>query len=178
MEKLEIRSDNLAVSQVDERFQLEISENINAKNIEETGLIEKLSLKKIPFYQIPQSGTLRETAFNFDKLLKKLFGIYNYKIAVLGIGKDGHTAGLLRGYKSEWNKDRFAVGFENRGAFKERITITPKVFAMLDYGLVCVSGIEKREMVERILNKASDDVNNLPGLLIHKIKEADLVRDI
>lgn len=186
---LQVRSDNLAVGQVDERFRPGFqysgflpsetqSSAINSINIEKTGLIEVLKAKNIPFYKIPQAGTFREAAFNYDKLLTKLFKVYDYRMSVLGIGQDGHTAGLLRSYKNEWDKDRLVAGFENRGEFKERITITPKAFRLLDYALVAVSGIDKKDTLERILRNESEDVNNLPGILIHKIKEVDIVSDI
>src|SRR3989344_1432460 len=149
---LAIRADNIAFGQIDERFQPVDQSEINSYAIEKSGLTELLTSKNIPFYKIPQTGTFREAAFNYDKLLTKLFGNFDYKIAVLGIGRDGHTAGLLRGYKREWDKDMMVTGYENRGEFKYRITITPKVFRMLDYGLITVSGIDKKEMVERILN--------------------------
>lgn len=173
-----IRSDSMAVGQIDERYHPQNENDINAGQIDSSGLTEILQKKQIPFYKIPQTGTLREAAFNYDKLLKKLFNNYNYHIALLGIGKDGHTAGILRGYKEEWLKDRFACGYENRGEFKQRITITPRVFELLDYGLTTVSGIEKKDVLERILNKGTDDINNLPGILIHRIKEVDLFTDI
>ena len=178
IDKGNIRSDSLAVGQIDERFQPENENDINAGQIDSSKLTEILQKKQIPFYQIPQTGNLRETSFNYDKLLKKLFKTYDYHLAVLGIGQDGHTAGLLRGYRMEWDKDRMVAGFENRGEFKQRITITPKVFGMLDYALVAVLGLEKKAVVEKIINQESGDINNLPGLLIHKIKEVDLESNI
>ena len=178
IDKLQIRSDFLAFGQVDERFRPYNIEKINAVAIEKTGLIEKLESRAIPFYRIPQSGDMREAAFNYDRLLKKLFRKYDFHLAVLGIGQDGHTAGLLRGYRSEWDKDRLVIGYETRGEFRQRITITPDAFRNLDYGLIFAAGADKKEVADRILNKSSDDVNNLPGILIHKIKEVDLVRNI
>lgn len=177
IDTLEIKPDFLAIAQVDERFHPENELKINSNAIENTKLIEKLGIKGIPFYKVPQTGTMRESAFNYDKLIKKLFGIYDYKIAVLGIGSDGHTAGILRGYNSEWEKDRFVFGYENRGEFPQRITMTPKAFSFLDFGLLVAVGGEKISALEKILNKGSDDINNLPGLLIHRIKEVEVITD-
>jgi len=176
IDKIQIRSDFLAVAQVDERFQPYDPENINAVAIERSGLIDRLAKRDISFYPIPQAGTLREASFAYDKLIKKLFIKYNYHLAVLGVGRDGHTAGLLRGYRSEWDRDQMVAGFESRGEFRERITITPKTFRNLDYGLVIVAENEKMKIVERILSKGAEDINNLPGIVIDKIKEVDLVR--
>src|SRR3989344_612249 len=93
-------SDNLAVGQADERFRPQGTSDdknnlINAENIEKTGLIKILNRKKIPFYKISQSGTLDNAAESYEKLLVKLFQNYSFRTAVLGIGTDGHTAGLL-----------------------------------------------------------------------------------
>ena len=177
IQNIEIRPGNVAIGQLDERFRPDSETDINSLAIEKTGLIEILKNKEVPFYKIPQTGTFREAAFNYDKLLTKLFLSFDYKMAVLGIGKDGHIAGLLRSYKNEWDKDRMVVGYENRGEYKWRISITPGVFRILDYGIVAVSGVEKKEMAARILENESEDVNNLPGILIHKIKEVDLLKD-
>ena len=192
IKKAQIGSDILAIGQVDERFIPKnhesgiknqesardlINSPINAVNIRNSGLIDILKEKNIPFYKIPQEGMLQEAADFYNRQLEELFKKYTFRMAVLGIGRDGHTAGFLPGYKKMWDKERFAAGYENLGQFPRRITVTPLVIRKLDYALVAVSGNEKKEVLQKILNKGSDDINRLPGLLVHEIKEADLVTD-
>jgi len=171
-------SENLAVGQVDERFRPENSDDINAVQIEKTGLIEVLKRKGIKFYKILQKGSLERAADEYNRIMEELFRSYKFKMAILGIGRDGHTAGLLPGYRKEWDKNTFVTGYKNKGEFPERITITPKAFGRLDYGLTIVAGEEKREVMEGILKKKEIDVNLLPGILINRIKKVETVMDL
>ena len=171
-------SENLAVGQVDERFRPENSDDINAVQIEKTGLIEVLKRKGIKFYKILQKGSLERAADEYNRIMEELFRSYKFKMAILGIGRDGHTAGLLPGYRKEWDKNTFVTGYKNKGEFPERITITPKAFGRLDYGLTIVAGEEKREVMEGILKKKEIDVNLLPGILINRIKKVETAMDL
>ena len=104
---------NMALGQVDERFQPLYIEDQNGKVIANTGLFDAFEKGKSPVFLVSQEGVLERAALEYDTVLKKLFEEYPYKTAILGIGEDGHTAGFLPGYESEWNKDRLVVGYRN-----------------------------------------------------------------
>ena len=174
----QFNSENLAVGQVDERIRPDKQEEINFEMIKESGIVSVLTGKNIPFYRIPQENSLPESADFYSAQLSKLFNQYDFHMAVLGIGSDGHTAGLLPGYQKMWDKNRFAVGYKNRGQFRHRITITPKAVKLLDYALFVAAGAEKREVLKKIIQNNENDLNLLPGMVIHNIKTADLLTDI
>ncbi len=116
------------------------------------------------------------------------FKKYDYKIAVLGIGEDGHTAGLIPGYEKAWNIDRCIVGY-NLGQntayavfcqqkFRHRITVTPKLLEKLDYALITARGEKKKETIQNALKKENlKDLNKYPAAIIQKIKEVDIFAD-
>lgn len=195
--------ENIAFAQVDERFQPrdqvsgirfqgsggKNNNNINADTIGESGLWRICDSQKIPCYLISQLGTLKESANKYNKIISKLFDSFDYKIAVLGIGEDGHTAGLLPGYEKDWNTDRYVVGYNlgqnNARAlfcqhkFRQRITVTPKLLEKLDYALIIVRGERKRNAIETLLKKDDhSDLNRNPATVIQNIKEAELLTDV
>lgn len=190
IKKSQFISDNMAVGQVDERFQPAYQETINNKqktesidissinyeNIRKNGLVDALTNKNIPFYRVPQKGSLAEAAESYNKTLGNLFKKDDYKMAVLGIGEDGHTAGLLPGYEKEWKVNRYVVGYNNQGEFPQRITITPKAIKELDYALVVVSRENKREALRSAIKAENiTRTNSYPAVLIQKIKEVDII---
>lgn len=180
---------NTSFAQVDERFQPAKDEDINATQIEKTGLWAVCGKKNIPYYLVSQEGTLEEAAEKYNQTISKLFKEYTYKIAILGIGEDGHTAGLLPGYKKAWVRDKFVVGYEishrqeNAMALscpdiiRQRITLTPKALQKLDQAIVVASGEQKREAIRKIKDMKIKDIDKYPAVLLHRIKKVDLFTD-
>lgn len=183
----EIDPSHIAFAQADERFQpkselriekqeLRINKDeINSYQIEKTGLWDVCRKKKIPYYLISQEGTCRQSAKGYNEIIKELLGKYPYHLAILGVGEDGHTAGLLPGYERLWNIDRFIVGYEiekrqnETAVFKKRVTLTPKTLSELDFALVVASGEKKRRAIENAF---------YPQALLQKIEKVDLFTDI
>ena len=52
------------------------------------------------------------------------------------------------------------------------------VLGILDYALFVAAGAEKREVLKKIIQNNENDLNLLPGMVIHNIKTADLLTDI
>lgn len=173
----------LAIGQVDERFfgkeqTTNNKEHINAKIIKQTGLWETCAQKKIPYYLISQEGSLESSTAAYDKIISGLFGRFPYKVGVLGIGEDCHTAGLLPGYEKFWNKDAFAAGYANAGKFSQRITVTPDALSFLDQAVVVAAGKKKRQAIENALKKENlKKLNKYPAAIMHNIKRVDLFTD-
>lgn len=189
--KYELRSTNLAFAQVDERFQPESKEDINAYQIEKTGLWKVCGEKNIPYYLVPQEGTLEQAAGKYNSTLKDLFEHFPYKIGVLGIGEDCHIAGLIPRYKASWNKDKLVAGYEiDHGQssakaelchrnFRKRISVTPRVLEKLDRAIVVALGEKKKWAIENALSEANiDNLNKYPAAILQKIKKVDLFTDV
>mgnify|MGYP001605367425 CR=1 FL=1 len=187
----------LAFGQVDERFGKGLGfrvqglgeKDINSYLIGKTGLWDACKERKIPYYLVSQEGTLEKSADQYNKTIEKLFKEYIYKVAILGIGEDGHTAGLIPGYGSEWDIDKYAVGYDHRqngprgpfcpGGFRFRISLTPKVISQLDYGIIVALGEKKRKAIEQALDPINqNNLNKYPAAIIQKIKKVDLFTDI
>lgn len=174
----ELNFDFLALGQIDERFQPENNEDINAGTIGRTGLWEVCKKKNISHHLISQTGLLEGAADKYDQQISKIFEQSVYKIGILGIGEDGHTAGLLPGFQSNWDINKFAVGFANDSKFKERISLTPKALIQFDQTIVVAVGEKKRSAIREILDsKNADNFNKFPAALLQKCKKVDLFTD-
>ena len=188
------KSDDLVIAQVDERYiknqiskikntnqKLKINKDINAENIGQTGLWEDCRNKKIPYYLVSQKGTLKSSTEEYNKTVSKLFPRYDFRMAILGMGKDGHTAGLMSGHEKIWNINDYVIGYklDQKQMFKQRITITPFMLSKLDYALAGMVGEEKKQALESTLNPDNfDELDKYPAAIIQRIKKVDVFTDL
>ena len=163
-------------AQVDERFNPSDDNEVNANAIEKTGPSLVLRKKNIPHFTISQTGTLKQSADQYNHTIIKLFHDCQFRASVMGVGDDGHTAGLLPGYAKKWNNEKFAVGYENNGKFKYRISISPYAIKQLDYVLILLAGETKRKMLERFIKSSKNEsLNEFPAAVLKNIKEIDVL---
>lgn len=177
----------VAVGQVDDRFFGEVEgyeegverkKNINAESIRGTGLWNVCHEKGIACHLISQSGTVEESSSEYNQTISGLWKSASKKIVVLGIGEDGHTAGLLPGYQRAWDVDRFVVGYTNDGPFPQRISLTPKALKSLDYALVVAAGETKRPVLDRLSSADRKSLNSFPGAILREMKTVEVFTDV
>lgn len=161
-----------AVALIDERYGSKFHNNSNEKMIRDTGLLPYLETQGTPFYPILQEGHpgLQETADNYDMTVRYLVAGFPKSFGILGIGTDGHTAGIAGnrpaslGYEGftnplfENSKTTFVSSFADlQGPFKERVTMTFTGLAMLDFFLVLVFGEDKQEALQLMFAEGSEE---------------------
>ena len=141
-----------AVAMVDDRYSLH-QQYSNEFMMRESGLAPYLESKDIEFYSILKFGLSREqTAREYEQNVKLLLSRFKKKVAVLGIGSDGHTAGILPGTKLLG--DSLVADFNTRGEeFKGRITLTFKALSEFDRLVVLAFGKEKKNALMQMLAK-------------------------
>lgn len=143
-----------AVAMVDERVGEKMHKSSNEKMIWETGLWSYLEKKKIPFYSVLRlhpKGAL-DLAKDYDREVKYLLGHFAKSIAIVGIGEDGHTAGLPSGIKNSKIKIKsYVTRIDNfPGEFKERITLTFKALSQMDSLIILVFGSAKQNALKMV----------------------------
>ncbi len=170
------------------------NKNINAEVIGKTGLWDVCREKGIACHLISQSesnsaeaGTMEESSSEYNQTISDLWKSASKKIAVLGIGEDGHTAGLLPGYQKQWDVDQLVVGYTHNGQFPQRISLTPKALRSLDYALVVAAGESKRPVLNRLQSlQRSDlsrkgqtfvDLDRFPVGILPEMKEVEIFTD-
>lgn len=134
-----------AVGLVDERFGESLHKDSNERLLQKTGFLEYLLESRIPFYPILYKGlSLEKAATAYDITVRFLLNHFPKSVGVMGIGEDGHTAGILLNAKEEPRKLVSAV-LDGSQAYPKRITMTFSSLALIDILVVLAFGESKRK---------------------------------
>ncbi|MCL4354744.1 6-phosphogluconolactonase [Patescibacteria group bacterium] len=146
-----------AAAIVDERFGKKMHENSNEKMIEETGLIDFFKKQSIRFYKVLEDKEIEETTKDYDETVRFLLYQFKKSIGILGIGEDGHIAGIPPGINlNNQTQNDLVISFDNfPGKHRERITLTFLALSMLDLIIVLVFGKEKKKALKKMLKEGS-----------------------
>jgi len=163
-----------AVALVDERYGTKLHNTSNERMIIASGLLPYVKDQGVPFYPILQNDhpNLKETADNYDMTVRYLFAGFPKSVAILGIGLDGHTAGIAgeRPTGSIFHNTMFDDDEKNlmvssysdlQGNFKERVSMTFLGLSMIDLFIVLVFGEVKKEALEKVFSDGSEE--DVPG---------------
>ncbi len=149
-----------AVAIVDERWGEPMHRNSNEKMIKDTGFLDYLHSINTPFYSVLKSRKSRnKSAEEYDELVRYLLKWFPKSIAILGLGSDGHIAGIPprtknsthsassgQEVKSEKFKEKFVEDFDDfPGEQKERITLTFNALSQIDHIFLLVFGNDKKK---------------------------------
>lgn len=116
---------------------------------------------------------LVSTSVSYARLLADDFAHADYKIALLGIGPDGHIAGIKPGSPAV-NDPRLAVGYSWTDF--ERLTITPAAIRHLDEVVCYATGEAKRTALDNLDKDLSLDVQ--PAQILKAVPQARVYNDI
>jgi 6-phosphogluconolactonase/glucosamine-6-phosphate isomerase/deaminase len=179
--------ENVTVSVLDERF----SEDPTINNF--------FQLQKTEFYtaalnsEVNFFGTLPRPNETAEALAKRFE--HNLKtwreenpsgiiVATLGMGSDGHTAGIFPfEHKTEFdtlfNSGAWIVAYDaaEKNQYPQRVTTTLNFLRNIDFGFAYVCGKEKKEKLEQVKNNQAT-INILPALAWHDIKDVKIFTDI
>ena len=139
------------VAMVDDRYSFH-QQYSNEIMIRESGLLDFLESKNVAFYPILKFGLSREkTAEEYDETVRFLLTHFPKSVAILGIGEDGHTAGIPAATEEKAMEGKMVSEFDTFSDDpKERVTLTYQALSMMDLLLVLVFGESKRSVVENL----------------------------
>lgn len=154
-----------AVYLIDERYGEPFHTHSNEKMIKDTGFMGYCLARDIPFYRILNGKKKKEATHEYEQLLVDLFKTKNKKIAIMGIGPDGHTAGLpaeISNLKFPIFNKSFAVSIDDfPGEHSQRITMTFEALKEIDIHVLLVFGQDKKEALQKMLKAGS--VREIPA---------------
>jgi 6-phosphogluconolactonase/glucosamine-6-phosphate isomerase/deaminase len=168
------------VGLVDERYGMPRHENSNERMIAEAGLLRYLQMRDIRFHDILQPKFSREeAALSYDGVVRQLHSTFPHSVGVLGIGSDGHTAGIAGNREdftnplfSQIRRNLLVSEFDDKnGFYKERITMTFLGLSLLDVLVVLVFGEDKRTALAQVFSEGSEE--EVPGRFY---KRGDIAR--
>lgn len=159
-----------AVTLIDERYGEPFHESSNERMLKDTGLLETLEKENISFHAILKEDLTRDqTTTVFNETLKMLYSTYSQRIGVLGIGLDGHTAGIPANNETVTLDDTSVYNIhqpvstfhDTTGMYKERITLTFAGLEELHVCLVLVFGRDKETALNKMFTSGSEE--EIPG---------------
>lgn len=142
----------------DERFVPHDNPLSNFRMTKET-LLDLVPIPQKNIHPIPTSNLeLRTAARNYESELRKFMSDdgNSFDLAIMGIGKEGHTASLFPGSLALDEKEKWTLGVEVNAVPPQRITLTYPILNRAAIIYFLVSGPDKSEVMEEILKGTSD----------------------
>lgn len=152
--------ENLTVMLSDERYGPINHPDSNYFKIMDKGF----SLPQAKIIPILTGDTYDTTTQRFNAILNQELKRAEYKIGLFGVGKDGHTAGILPDSPACYSKE-LALAYDTPSFF--RITITERTIEKLDEAIVFAQGEEKMEVIKNL--EKDIDVVRQPAQILKKV---------
>lgn len=162
------------VGLIDERYGEPMHANSNEKMIAETGLLRYFSILDIPYYAMLRGVSIEDTARRYDELIRSLQTVFPRSIGILGIGDDGHTAGIAPNRQAFHNpmfekENAFDIvsWFDDAaGKFGKRVTQTFLALSLLDIIIVLALGEKKRKALTQLFENGEE--SEVPARFYHR----------
>jgi 6-phosphogluconolactonase len=123
-------------------------------------LLSRVPLPRDHVYPITNgSGTVERAAEKYEKLLKAIWGsrqMPTFDFNLMGVGADGHTAGLFPGKPVLKEKKKWAVGYTPLNGGLERVSLTFPVFNASKLTVVMAQGPAKAAILKDVLEGKSN----------------------
>lgn len=167
---------------VDERFVPKRHKDSNEQQISESKLIQSFvgyGAKYIPTVQDINVDP-KASAQTADVIYKQVFSRNPYFILTLGLGTDGHTAGILPSSSEQLFNSRFAdekllvyyetISDETQNPHRQRFTISPSCILKADEVIVYAAGAEKRPIIDQLVH-TSAPIHTFPAGILRAISD-------
>ena len=142
-----------------------------------TGMIKRELVDKIKRNQKPELITsFPEYKNNIENALNKISNTLKNKlpdVAFLGMGSDGHTAGIF----SVNSKEEYCYCFKNSYEPYQRITVSMNVLINIPHLIFFITGIKKK-MLTQVLSKSNEtDSTPISFLLLNGCGQKTIICD-
>ena len=159
----------LIVALADERFGQVGHKDSNWQKLMESGF----KMSNAHLHPVLTGSNLIKTALDFNDFLSEAYARADFKLALLGLGTDGHTAGILPRSPVIESK-RLADSYS--GEDYQRITITPFGLGHLNEAVVFAQGEAKSQALDELSRNLT--VDDQPAQIIKQIPLAAVYNDL
>ena len=164
-------SAKLAIMLSDERFGPVGHPDSNLKQLYDNGFKPKRAMV-VPVLR--PGVSLEITTSLYADAASVAFSAANYILAFLGMGPDGHTAGILPGSPATKARDAWAISYETPEF--TRITLTPFALSHVTEAFVIARGDAKRPALQLLQTKTQPIVKQ-PAQLLKKLPKVVIFND-
>jgi 6-phosphogluconolactonase/glucosamine-6-phosphate isomerase/deaminase len=158
----------LTISLIDERFGLPGHQDSNWQQLIGSGF----KINGAKSINILKGNKLEDETSQFDSSIAKLLNEASLKIALLGMGEDGHTAGILP-HSSAVNSPNLVESYQ--GPDYQRITLTPKALKKIDTAIVYAMGKNKHTALEALEQDLT--IDDMPAQIFKQIPDTSIYND-
>jgi 6-phosphogluconolactonase len=143
----------------DERHVPQDSSNSNFK-LAWDHLLSRVPIPRDHIYPMTNgAGPVKRAAEKYEKLLKVLWGsrtIPSIDFNLMGVGLDGHTAGLFPRQKALREEKKWVVGYRVDAKTGNRVTLTFPAFNVSKLTVVLAEGAAKAAILKKVLEGKPD----------------------
>lgn len=164
-------SKGLSVSLIDERWGKPGHKDSNWQQLLDAGFDGKRA-SLLPVLR-PESD-FKQAVKDFDGIISRAFDDNDVAIGQLGIGPDGHIAGILPGSAAARESKSLAAGYEAPPL--KRLTLTFPALRRLNAAYVFAFGEPKRQALMSLRSKRSD-LTEQPAQILKELDEAYVYND-
>jgi 6-phosphogluconolactonase/glucosamine-6-phosphate isomerase/deaminase len=164
-------SKNLSVSLIDERYGEPGHSESNWAQLMQAGF----KGKQATLLPVLRPGlSFGQTAKAYEELIEKAFAANDVAIAQLGIGPDGHVAGILPGSPAAEEKTALVAGYDAPPL--KRLTLTFVALRHITAAYVFAFGEPKREALAA-LREGTLPLKRQPAQILNELTEAYMYSD-
>jgi 6-phosphogluconolactonase/glucosamine-6-phosphate isomerase/deaminase len=184
----EVLGARLTVAVLDERFSVDPLVN-NFAQLQDTDFYIRALERDTSFIgTLPRKNDTKENlALRFEAALKnwQQENPQGFIVATLGMGSDGHTAGIMPfpknpdDFKKMFNGNKWVAAYDagDKNPFRERITTTLPFLRTVDKAVGFIVGEEKKPALDRVLTKR-DLLEQYPAMIFWEMKDLKIFTDI
>lgn len=161
----------ISIGQVDERYGAVGHAHSNWLALQRAGLVENDFAHVLPI--LTEGLSRQETADVYAEKLTDAISKATTVLGLLGIGADGHTAGMLpHPYFHDEFLDPETLVFGYEGPDFERITVTERMLSLMNAVVVFAAGQQKVAAIKKLSEDSS--VKEMPARILLDMSHVDM----
>lgn len=172
------QAQHIQLALVDERFGPYGHPDSNEQQLKEKGVVEAATHQGMKFIGMLHLGNPdAQTALSLaNKIYQQLLAENSYKLLLLGLGDDGHTAGWLPTHSDERFQTLYAssqpvVYYEvdpqdSNNPYHRRLTISTSILAKINQVIIYTKGTNKKAAIQHFIAQDTP-VHRTPALAVY-----------